>query len=111
MGEYFGFGLQGQVHKIRKGWNSLSTYMKPLQDLFIISVQKGCIIIYLSKSARRTACLISTRERFVIVHQRKPIPHIVHLDLLHRLLATSLGNINRLNDWMQILLARQFQHR
>ena len=57
-----------------------------------------------------TPILVPLPKSLVIPRKRKPIPHIINLDLLHRLLTPFFTDINSLNVRLQALLARQLQH-
>ena len=55
--------------------------------------------------------LLPVGERLIKVHQCKPIPNIIVLDLLYRLLTSRLADRKGLDDGFDILLTRELQHR
>ena len=58
----------------------------------------------------RLPALFSPGEGLVVIRQGKTIPHVVDLDLLDRLLAACLADIEGLDDRLDVLLACKFQH-
>jgi hypothetical protein len=49
-------------------------------------------------------------EGLLETNQRNTIPNVIDLNLLNSLFATSLRDINLLDHWVEILLARKLQH-